>query len=92
MDNTVEIKLTRKLPELEPEAAQAYNAAMLEMYRRGYDDAKGNLCSNCTYKKYYAMVAAHGDCNDCANARTCQYVPKPGGIVRINCPLWRAKG
>lgn len=92
MADTIEIKLTRKLPVLEPEAAQVYSDAMLEMYRRGYDDAKEKLCTGCTYKSYYAQVAAQGDCNDCGRARTCQYVPKPGGIVRINCPLWRGKG
>lgn len=91
MDNVVEIKLHRKLPELEPEAAQAYNEAMLEMYRRGYDDAKEKLCAGCGYKSYYSQVAAQGDCNDCGKARSCQYVPRPGSIVRINCPLWRAK-
>lgn len=37
-------------------------------------------------------VAALGDCDDCGKARSCQYVPRPGSIVRINCPLWRAKG
>ena len=92
MAEAIEIKLTRKLPVLEPEAAQAYSDAMLEMYRRGYDDAKEKLCGGCSYKGYYTQVAAQGDCNDCGKARTCQYVPKPGGIVRINCPLWRAKG
>ena len=92
MADTIEIKLTRKLPELTPSAAQAYTEAMLEMYRRGYDDAKEKLCSGCSYKSYYTQVAAQSDCNDCGKARSCQYVPKPGGIVRINCPLWRAKG
>lgn len=92
MAENIEIKLTRKLPELEPEAAQAYSDAMLGMYRRGYDDAKEKLCSGCSYKSYYTQVAAQGDCNDCAKARNCQYVPRPGGIVRINCPLWRARG
>lgn len=92
MDNVIQIKLHRKLPELEPEAAAAYNEAMLEMYRRGYDDAKGKLCEGCTYKSYYSRVAAQNDCNDCGKAKTCPHVPRPGSIVRINCPLWRAKG
>lgn len=91
MSDPVEIKLHRKLPEIEQEAKEAYTAAMLEMYRRGYDDAKEKLCTGCSYKSYYAQVAAQGDCNDCDKVRSCQYVPRPGGIVRINCPLWRPR-
>lgn len=92
MDKAVKTKLERKLPDLLPGDAQIVMEAMEEMYRRGYDDAKEKLCGGCSYKGYYTQVAAQGDCNDCGKARTCQYVPKPGGIVRINCPLWRAKG
>lgn len=91
MSDPVEIKLHRKLPELDPEAAEAYNAAMLEMYHRGRADAKAELCEDCSYKGYYAKVAAQSDCNDCGKARTCPHVPRPGAIVRINCPLWLPK-
>ena len=28
-------------------------------------------------------------CNDCAKQRTCEYVPKWGETVRINCPLYK---
>lgn len=48
-------------------------------------------CKGCSYKAYSEMVSKQGDCNDCGKARTCQYVPRPGSITRINCPLWRAK-
>ena len=92
MDNTDEIKLSIKLPNLLPGDVQIIQEALLEMYRRGYDDAKEKLCTGCGYKGYYARVAAQGDCNDCGKARSCRYVPRPGSIVRINCPLWRAKG
>ena len=92
MDNVVEIKLHKRLPDLPPEREAAMQEAMAEMYRRGYDDAKEKLCAGCSYKSYYAQVAAQGDCNDCGKARTCPHVPRPGSIVRINCPLWRAKG
>ena len=42
-------------------------------------------------------VLAHrsdsGDCNPgCARYPTCEYNHGRHGIVRINCPLWRAKG
>lgn len=92
MDNVLEIKLPITLPELDPQARATLMVAMEEMYRRGYADAKDNLCAGCGYKSYYSQVAALGDCNDCGKARSCQYVPRPGSIVRINCPLWRAKG
>ena len=49
-----------------------------------------NLCHGCSYKAYYARGAAQHDCNDCGSRRTCQYVPRLGDTVRINCPLWRA--
>ncbi len=28
------------------------------------------------------------DCNKCGKKRECEYVPKPGQIVRYNCPLF----
>lgn len=29
------------------------------------------------------------DCNDCRKRQTgCQWVPRPGEFVRINCPHW----
>ena len=27
-------------------------------------------------------------CNDCGKRNDCEYVPKLGERVRINCPLW----
>lgn len=92
MADTIEIKLHKRLPDLTPEQEKTMHEIMAEMYRRGYADAKEKLCTGCSYKGYYSQVAAQGDCNDCGKARTCQYVPRPGSIVRINCPLWRAKG
>lgn len=32
------------------------------------------------------------DCETCGKERMCQYNHGRHGIVRINCPLWRAKG
>ena len=90
MDNVVEIKLQKRLPNLSPEEEQILSDMLLEMYRRGYDDAKANLCRDCGYKSYYASVAAQNDCNNCGDRRTCKHAPKIGAIVRINCPLWRA--
>ena len=47
-------------------------------------------CENCGHKIYSDRVAAMNDCNNCG-AAACEYRPRPGEAVRINCPLWRAK-
>lgn len=91
MDNVEALKLSITLPKLDQEELDALKAVMDEIYRRGYADAKAELCKGCAYKSYYRQVAAQGDCNDCGKARSCEHKPRPGGIVRINCPLWRAK-
>jgi len=92
MAEEIQIKLQKRLPDLTPEQEKVLAEIIQEVYHRGYADAKEKLCTGCGYKSYYAQVAAQGDCNDCGKARGCQYAPRPGGITRINCPLWRAKG
>ena len=39
---------------------------------------------------YYDRVTSYNDCNNCGKGRKnkCEYLPKPGTMVRINCPLW----
>lgn len=39
---------------------------------------------------YYERVTFYNDCNNCGKGRKnkCEYLPKPGTMVRINCPLW----
>lgn len=32
-----------------------------------------------------------GSCNDCGAVKTCEYVPKPGQMVRYNCPFYVGK-
>lgn len=91
MDNVIEIKLEKRLPDLLPEQEEILYKMLAEMYKRGYDDAKEKLCDGCSYKNYYSRVAAQNDCNDCGKRKVCKFVPRPGGVVRINCPLWRAK-
>lgn len=59
MDNAMEIKLPIMLPKLDPQAQDTLMVAMEEMYRRGYADAKDNLCAGCGYKAYYSQVAVH---------------------------------
>lgn len=38
--------------------------------------------------EYYERVSSLGDCNDCGRQEQCEYLPKWGEEVRINCPLW----
>ena len=35
-------------------------------------------------------IQASGDCNDCGD-KDCIYRPKPGKMVRYNCPLYERK-
>ena len=92
MDNIIQIKLQKRLPDLTPEQEKIMQEIMAEVHQMGYTQGKEEPCKNCGYKSYYAQVAAQNDCNDCGKAKTCPHVPRPGSIVRINCPLWRAKG
>lgn len=35
----------------------------------------------------YRNIVESGCCNDCGN-RPCKYSPKPGQLVRYNCPFY----
>jgi|GEM_PF-4997665 len=37
------------------------------------------------------QIQQTGDCNTCRN-RSCGYMPKPGQLVRYNCPFYKAEG
>ena len=37
------------------------------------------------------QIQSTGDCNICANQKGCKYVPKPGQMVRYNCPFYKAE-
>jgi hypothetical protein len=32
-----------------------------------------------------------GSCNECGAVKTCEYAPKPGQMVRYNCPFYVGK-
>jgi len=34
-------------------------------------------------------ILESGDCNECAGIKSCQYAPKPGQMVRYNCPFFK---
>lgn len=46
-------------------------------------------CNGCPLKDAYEQLKGLHDCNDCSYKYGCDYMPKYGQIVRINCPLWR---
>ena len=37
----------------------------------------------------YRNIANSGDCNRCGKQKTCEYIPKPGQLVRYNCPFYK---
>lgn len=38
-----------------------------------------------------AKISELPDCNTCADAKVCKYVPELGDPVRINCPFYTGK-
>lgn len=36
----------------------------------------------------YRLILASGCCNDCSKRKECEYAPKPGKLVRYNCPFY----
>lgn len=49
----------------------------------------GNGCEKCGSKFHSDAVSCLPNCNDCGSSRDCEYMPEPGQMARINCPLWR---
>lgn len=47
----------------------------------------GLLVSLISHAQYGMTVKTYDDCNNCGR-RNCEHKPKPGQMVRINCPLW----
>ena len=38
----------------------------------------------------YRNIVNNGvNCNRCGKKKTCEYVPKPGQLVRYNCPFYK---
>lgn len=40
--------------------------------------------------QYALNVQSYNDCNTCGK-KQCEYKPKCGEMVRINCPLWASE-
>lgn len=39
----------------------------------------------------YRNVVMAGCCNTCIRMRVCEYAPKPGQLVRYNCPFYEGE-
>ena len=39
----------------------------------------------------YRQIARAGDCNNCKNSKECTLKPRPGQLVRYNCPHYKAE-
>lgn len=39
----------------------------------------------------YREIIDSGCCNDCGSKKDCEYAPKPGQLVRYNCPFYKRK-
>lgn len=39
--------------------------------------------------KDYSKIISSGNCNDCEKMFRCEYAPKPGQLVRYNCPFYK---
>ena len=37
----------------------------------------------------YRNIVDSGGCNSCGKKKNCEYVPKPGQLVRYNCPFYK---
>ena len=54
------------------------------------DEVISNLSNVLDYLRDYQDIQELPTCNDCADSR-CFYRPKPGQMVRFNCPLWQSE-
>jgi hypothetical protein len=36
----------------------------------------------------YRNIVDSGSCNECEKKKACEYAPKPGHLVRYNCPFF----
>ena len=58
------------------------------------DQCKRGDCDSCVYKGEFERLMELPNCNDCAlnaSSYSCNYRPRIGENVRINCPMWKPK-
>ena len=58
----------------------------------GLDDVIGDVAYILDTLMVYRNIDDSGDCNRCGKKKTCEYVPKPGQLVRYNCPFYEQEG
>ena len=57
------------------------------------DDTIGDIAYILDTLMAYRNIVDSGDCNRCVKKEACEFVPKPGQLVRYNCPFYkRAEG
>ena len=55
------------------------------------DDTISNVAYILDILIAYRNIVQSGGCNNCAEMKQCQYVPKLGEQVRYNCPFYKGK-
>lgn len=55
-------------------------------------DCNRGDCGACVYKQEFERLVNLRTCNDCELYPVCNYRPKPGETIRINCFSWIPKG
>ena len=55
---------------------------------RRLDDAISNVSYILDTLMAYRDIIESGCCHDCGN-KPCEYSPKPGQLVRYNCPFYK---
>ena len=52
------------------------------------DDAISNVAYILDALMAFRNIIDSGHCNCCGKKKTCEYAPKPGQLVRYNCPFY----
>ena len=68
------------------EAADAFTALLAENKRLRAELERVKVERD-AYQAYFKDLSSKPDCNTCEK-RSCEYKPRPGAIVRVNCPLY----
>lgn len=63
----------------------------MTMTRLDQEIAKQAYILDCLMALRNRNIYETGDCNICASKKDCEYVPKPGQMVRYNCPFYKAE-
>ena len=78
--------MRRCIPNMTGEAATALSALQAENEKLRAE-LKRVKVERDAYQAYFKDLSSKPDCNTCEK-RNCEYRPKPGDTVRVNCPLY----